>query len=628
MTFSTNLGRFRNGGQTYTVQTQPPLDANGWPDWTAAPTGVVDTAFIAGTKAGVAKVTVQSNNATQTVYISITGAGAAIALIASPNSIPADGKSSSTITATIVNSTGNPVTPGTEVSFMTGLGTFPNGGKSYSVLTPDDTGIVSVSLVAGVVPGTNYVLAKTADVSQATTMLFTNANLSRLSINANPSSIPADGVSTSTVTAKLEDISKASGIPVPVAGVPITFYDAASSNVPTPLPDDNTWRGNGDNLHVTPDFYSYSGSTTFTFTYSGSQISNFSVRLWNKDTGKLAYTLINVTGPVNGEEVSIPALSAGNYYFQVDAEGTWQIIVAGSIGPAQVGNPKVLKVSRTDAMGNAYYTFPGTTIAGVYTIRAETGESTYTDNKEALSETVDITVTGSAAAKIELDQPQAIYANGVNQTTVQATVTDIYGNMVADGTVVSFSTTLGTIENTAMTVNGIASAKLTSVLSATTLTATVTARMGNLSDSVTVDFVGISLTDITAIPGTIFANGVDKSTISVRLKNEAGVAIENETVIFSTTNGSLSSSIGLTDASGIASVELTAPIVPERGCYRPIWPCIPDCPVVFASSTVVGSITLTANPETIPADGSSSSTITAELKDAAGKRFPKAFRRL
>ena len=86
---------------------------------------------------------------------------------------------------------------------MTGLGTFPNGGKSYAVLTPDSTGVVSISLVAGVVPGTNYVLAKTGEVTQATTMVFTNTNLSRLNVTANPSTIPADGVSTSIVTAKV-----------------------------------------------------------------------------------------------------------------------------------------------------------------------------------------------------------------------------------------------------------------------------------------------------------------------------------------------------------------------------------------------------------------------------------------
>ena len=176
VTFTTNLGRFRNGGKTYTVQTQPPLDADGWPDREAAPTGVVDTAFIAGTKAGAAKVTVQSNNATQTVYITITGSGAAISLVASPDSIPADGTSSTTITATVVNSTGTPVTPGTEIAFRTGLGYFQNGLKTYSVQTTDAAGVVEVSLIAGVVPGTTYIEANSADVTQALSIVMTKTD--------------------------------------------------------------------------------------------------------------------------------------------------------------------------------------------------------------------------------------------------------------------------------------------------------------------------------------------------------------------------------------------------------------------------------------------------------------------
>ena len=61
VTFTTSLGHFRNGSYTYTVQTQPPLVATA-SEPPAAPTGVVETALIAGTKAGSAKVTVRSNN--------------------------------------------------------------------------------------------------------------------------------------------------------------------------------------------------------------------------------------------------------------------------------------------------------------------------------------------------------------------------------------------------------------------------------------------------------------------------------------------------------------------------------------------------------------------------------------
>ena len=123
------------------------------------------------------------------------------------------------------------------------------------------------------------------------------------------------------------------------------------------LPDNNTWRGDGNNLHVTPDFYSNSGSTTFTFTYSGSAISNFSVRLYNRDTGKLDSTLINVTG-------------TGDRRTGIQNTGRRQLLLPGGCG-RNLGNrswrevssrrrwasPRFCQVSRTDDDGKAYYTF-------------------------------------------------------------------------------------------------------------------------------------------------------------------------------------------------------------------------------------------------------------------------------
>ena len=408
-----------------------------------------------------------------------------ISLSADPSNVVADGSSSLTLTAVLTDGTGAPVMPGTAVTFTTGLGSFPNGEKSYTVQTPDATGIVSASLIAGVVPGTTFVMATANFVSQSITVVFSNNNKSRLALTATPATIPANGTSTSLVTATLTTTAGA-----PIKGVPITFYNTETSNTPTPLPDNNTWRGSGNNLHVTPDFYSYSGTTTFIMTSSGSAISNFSVRLYNRDTGQLDSTLINVSGPVTDRQVT-KILGAGNYYFQVSADGTWEINVDGSIGPAQVGDPVVLAVANTNAYGQANYIYQSTTSAGVIGIKAETGESTYTGSTEALSQTVLITQTGNSSAnKVEISaSPNQIYANGEKQTTVSATVTDEFGNPVLDGTVVTFLTTAGVIEPSAQTVNGVASVQLTSVKSASTLTATVTGTAGTLTDSTQVTFM-------------------------------------------------------------------------------------------------------------------------------------------
>jgi hypothetical protein len=71
VTFTTTLGQFRNGGTSYTVQTQPSDPANPKSD----PTGIAQVALIAGTTPGTAKVTVSSNNVTQSIKITLTHSG-------------------------------------------------------------------------------------------------------------------------------------------------------------------------------------------------------------------------------------------------------------------------------------------------------------------------------------------------------------------------------------------------------------------------------------------------------------------------------------------------------------------------------------------------------------------------
>ena len=79
-----------------------------------------------------------------------TGAGpaASIFLSATPNWIPADSYSYTAITAVILDSSAQPVVPGTAVSFFTTLGVFANGKTTYLAATPDDTGTVTVYLKA------------------------------------------------------------------------------------------------------------------------------------------------------------------------------------------------------------------------------------------------------------------------------------------------------------------------------------------------------------------------------------------------------------------------------------------------------------------------------------------------
>ena len=646
VTFTTTLGHFRNGSYSYTVQTQPPLK-DGKPDIDAAPTGLVDAVLIAGIESGSAKVTVRSNNITQTIYITLTGGGAAISLVALPETIPADGASSTTITATVVNSSGTPVTPGTEVFFQTGFGTFSNGAKSYKAITPDATGIVTVSLLSGVVPGTTYIQASSGGVTQAISIVLTkiDPSYSKITVEANPARIAADGKSQSVITATItrtQNIANAgagtSGQPIP--DVPITFYKITSNAEPEPLPEANLYKGTGTSIKG--PFYSYGGLIEFTMTAIPGTDSApyFAVWLFNPLSGTRE-NLIDLSGDdftcdyYSGgwhcetitKKVSKSPLP-GNYQLEIQTNCRFEIKVDGDIGPAQTGKT-VLAFQKTDTNGKAVYSYTADWLPGTFKIKGETGELSNPDPalNQALSQETSLTQTEGEPDLVEIKKPDIpLYANGESVITITALVWDPAGNKVPDGTDVYFSATKGYISpDAAVTVDGIASTTLTTIASATSIFSEVTARYGTYSDSVDVTFIGVSLSDMRAEPTSIFANGVDKSTISVQLKNDFGITVENETVSFSTTNGGLSSSTGTTDTEGLATVQLTAPIVPgtavvtaQYGLGSPV-----SVAVAFASAPVVGSIVLSANPETIPADGVSSSTITVTIRDSASAPVPK-----
>ena len=604
VTFSTNLGTFRNGAAAYTTAT-------------ANDTGIVTVALKAGVTPGTAMVKAESEGVSQLVEVAFTSSiVSSIVLTSVPASIPADGATSTLITATLKDGKGDPAKAGTEVKFTTGLGTFSTGGKTYSTVTPDNAGVVSVSLIAGVVPGTTSLTAASNGVMQAMSVVLTKTepSLSQMTLQAAPRYIAADGISTSVVTANLKNIEG-----VPLSGVAVTFYDVTDSIDPMPLPPNNTYTGSGKK--VTDRFSSSGGATKFTMTHTGS--SNFIVWLWNSDTGERVALLENVTGSVTEDE-TLESLSPGNYQMQVDADGNWLIKVEGDIGPGAPGKARVLSITSTNSSGNAEYIYTSTQEAGVIDIKVESGELSNSD--EALSQTVKIYQTDGPPPVVSVNAtPSNVYANGQNSASIEATVLDQSGNIVPDGTVVVFSATSGTISPaSAATFGGIATTTLTSTASAALIISTVTATVGSDTGATTVTFTGISLFDMKADPGTIIANGADTSTISITLKDAGGVAVENETIIFSTTNGTLSSSIGLTDVSGAAAVILTAPVIPGSAIVIAQYGLLSQTvPVVFASSPVVGSITLTANPLTIPADGASSSTIIATLKDGLNAPAPK-----
>ena len=132
------------------------------------------------------------------------------------------------------------------------------------------------------------------------------------------------------------------------------------------------------------------------------------------------------------------------------------------------------------------------------------------------------------------------------------------GTPVQNGTLVSFTTTLGTIEpSEARTTNGQVRVKFKA--SGQSGTATVTAFSGGASGKLENLKVGTAAAErvlVSASPQTLGPSG-GTSVISARVEDAAGSALPGVPVTFITDGGSLSPTSATTDQNGVATTTLT-----------------------------------------------------------------------
>ncbi|MCP4689628.1 MAG: hypothetical protein GY859_16360 [Desulfobacterales bacterium] len=132
-----------------------------------------------------------------------------VVISSSATSIPADGFSSLSLTITVRDDTGGAVALGTSVKITTDLGTFSqNGSQALTLNTPDNTGKLVVSLIAGEEDGTATITVESNGVTQLLAVTFTPAVTdpgvtTALTLSANPTSILADGQSSTTITVSM-----------------------------------------------------------------------------------------------------------------------------------------------------------------------------------------------------------------------------------------------------------------------------------------------------------------------------------------------------------------------------------------------------------------------------------------
>ena len=216
--------------------------------------------------------------------------------------------------------------------------------------------------------------------------------------------------------------------------------------------------------------------------------------------------------------------------------------------------------------------------------------------------------------------PTYIIADGKSQSSIKVFLKEATTGIGISGASIRLGTNLGSIPASATTdQQGFAQIQLTS--STTQGLSRVLGEYGNiLRDSVFVQFGSMTphkLSQIQVTPASLLANGVDQSSVTAYVEDENGDPVSKVIVSFQTNIGKIESQ-ALTDANGTATVQFT----PYASVFDSIASvaAILDTQMVSKVIQCIGvQVDLSAIPASILADGKSTSSIKAVLKETTRK---------
>ncbi|MBI3948176.1 MAG: M6 family metalloprotease domain-containing protein [Armatimonadetes bacterium] len=422
----------------------------------AAPTsgGQASVTFTAGRVSGPVNITATAGSATGTLKIwLIPGPPASISVVPAQTSATADGASTVSITATVLDASGGPVADGTVVSLSVN-----NGGITPSAATAD--GKVTVTYTAGTTVGTVTVTATAGAASGTATLSLLPGAPGSLTLTAAQATLVADGASATVVTATVKD---ANGNLV-ADGTTVTFATDSGS--------------------ITPGASTTAGQATATYT-SSKTAGTARVTAAADGQTKMVNIALVAGAPAKievaasrSELVADGAASTVVTATVKDANGN---AAAGATVTFQADSGSIPASATADASGAVSVTLTAPTRTGTGTITAASGGA------QAMLQVV--YVPGAAANVALATSAGEVLANGAGTLQVTATVTDANGNNVADGTTVIFSAGTGSVVSPGATTGGKVTVLYTAPSATRNGTATLTAWCGNATGTADVALV-------------------------------------------------------------------------------------------------------------------------------------------
>ena len=569
--------------------------------------------------------TTQSGALSAAATEEFTPPAARVTVTAAASSLPADGVSSTVVSAGVIGQDGAPLA-GVPVTF-----TFP--GQQPTTALTDAAGLATATFVADRQAGVATLEASVGSVGGAATITLTPL-ADRLVLVASPASVPADGVTAAVLTATVYD-----QLGKPVPGVNVAFY-AALGTLLGAHPGANNIVTGSDGAATMPLVSTSPGVATVTASSWGLNAATTVSFTPSAATGSLSVSAAPGTIPADGETASTLAATVRNPAGTAVAglPVTFCTSLGGFAGPGQASS----EPNSTYGLGYACTTAP-TGADGTATVPIDSsspGIATVSAAVGSLSAKTAVTF-GSTAAQVALAvSPARVLADGSSAATVTAVVYGA-GGAPLPGVTVTFRTTLGLFaagglppsDRVSLTTasDGVVSARLTS---ATPGPAEVTASAEGGVATSTAAFVSAARIVLGASSVLLPADGVTASTVTAVVYGAGGTPLQGAAVEFQTTLGELSASTAetdgtgvdptaVTDATGAATVRLTSTSPGTALVTASVAGASAAAEVTFTAGAL--TVALSARPGSVPADGVSPAVVTATVMSAVGAPVAGSF---
>ncbi|MGW9157085.1 invasin domain 3-containing protein [Microbacterium sp. NPDC055665] len=340
-------------------------------------------------------------------------------------------------------------------------------------------------------------------------------------IEVSPSSIPADGTTSSMVTVTARDVD---GDPITVGGDTVTMS--------TDLGELGAVTDNGDGTYSAALTGTAAGTATITFTVNGANAINTA-------TVDLVAASTAATSTIEVSPSSIPAGGTTG--------STVTVTVRDFNGdPIGVGGDTVTIGTDLGDLTSVTDNGDGTYSAALTGMNAGTATITFTVNGANATNTATvnlIAVPTAATSTIEVS-PSSIPADGTTGSTVTVTVRDLNGAPITvGGDTITMNTDLGDLSSVTDNGDGTYSAALTG-MNAGTATITFTVNGANATNTATVNLIAVptaTTSTIAVSEGSIPADGTTGSTVTVTVRDYNGdpITVGGDTVTIGTDLGAV-----------------------------------------------------------------------------------------